>query len=177
MNAEIYDLKATITKQDEIIKKYEQKFLNLNSKMEQGDSKISELESRISELTSSKANLNNELSNFGSQIEDFKGKVDELYGILSEKDFKIEELNKILIEKDRFIEEQKITIEKIESKLIELQPKEPKYKSEERLICPNCGSVGKDIKVEEDKTKVLGYIGHSPMYGKINVCKKCGSKF
>ncbi|MFX1477653.1 MAG: coiled-coil domain-containing protein [Promethearchaeota archaeon] len=160
-----------------MIRKYEEKVFNLNSKIEQGNSKILELERRISELTSSKVNLNSELSNFESQVVDFKGKIDELYSLLSEKDFKIEELNKILVEKDRFIEEQKSTIEKIESKLIELQPKEPKYKSEERLICPNCGSVGKDIRVEEDKTKVLGYIGHSPMYGKINVCKKCGSKF
>ncbi|MFW9895217.1 MAG: hypothetical protein ACFFDB_14345 [Promethearchaeota archaeon] len=59
-----------------------------------------------------------------------------------------------------------------------MKPVEPStYKSEDRLMCPNCGAVGKDIKTEEDKSRVLGYIGHSPMYGKRNVCKKCGEQF
>ena len=59
-----------------------------------------------------------------------------------------------------------------------LKPTTPtEYISEERLICPSCGARGRDLKVEEDKSKVLGYVGHSPLYSKINVCKKCGYKF
>jgi hypothetical protein len=40
-----------------------------------------------------------------------------------------------------------------------------------------CGAVGHNIKVEEDKTKVLSYVGHIPMYAKKHVCKKCGYDF
>jgi len=40
-----------------------------------------------------------------------------------------------------------------------------------------CGSVGGDIKTVEDKTKVLSYVGHIPMYAKKHVCKKCGYEF
>ncbi|MFW9827188.1 MAG: hypothetical protein ACFFEY_06355 [Candidatus Thorarchaeota archaeon] len=66
----------------------------------------------------------------------------------------------------------------MEAELSALQPEVPtKYVSEERLVCPNCGARGKDLKVEEDKTKILSYIGHAPMYAKINVCKRCGYKF
>ena len=36
---------------------------------------------------------------------------------------------------------------------------------------------GHDIKTMEDKTKVLSYVGHIPMYAKKNVCKKCGYEF
>jgi hypothetical protein len=73
---------------------------------------------------------------------------------------------------------QKSQLEKAETELSALKPLEPSaYTSDDRLICPSCGAVGKDIKSEEDKSKVLGYIGHSPMYGKRNVCKKCGEQF
>jgi len=47
----------------------------------------------------------------------------------------------------------------------------------DRLKCYKCGSVGKDIKVVEDKSKALSYVGNIPMYAKYNVCKKCGYQF
>ena len=113
-----------------------------------------------------------------SQIDELTKKTEELNNSISEKDAKIEELTKALIEKDKVIEDQKANISKAEAELTELKPVAPtEYSSEDRLICPSCGAVGKDIKSEEDKSKVLGYIGHSPMYGKVNVCKKCGMKF
>ena len=44
-----------------------------------------------------------------------------------------------------------------------------------RKICPNCGAKGKDLREEEDKTKILYSMGrYSKMYAKKNVCKKCG---
>ena len=49
--------------------------------------------------------------------------------------------------------------------------------SEKRIKCLNCGAVGKDVKIEEDKTKVLSYMGNIPMYAKKHVCKKCGYEF
>ena len=47
----------------------------------------------------------------------------------------------------------------------------------DRLKCYKCGSVGKDIKVVEDKSKALSYVGNMPMYAKYHVCKKCGYQF
>jgi hypothetical protein len=47
----------------------------------------------------------------------------------------------------------------------------------DRLKCSKCGSVGKDIKLVEDKSKALSYVGNMPMYAKIKVCKKCGFQF
>ena len=97
---------------------------------------------------------------------------------LSEKESNLNELKKDLEEKEKELGEQKSKLEKAETELNSMKPVQPtEYTSEERLICPSCGSVGKDIKAEEDKSKVLGYIGHSPMYGKKNVCKKCGYSF
>ena len=51
------------------------------------------------------------------------------------------------------------------------------FASEERITCPMCGAVGHNIKVVEDKSKVLSYVGHIPMYAKKRVCKKCGYEF
>ena len=105
-------------------------------------------------------------------------KTEELNNFISEKDSKIDEFTNLLSEKEKVIEEQEASLNKVEVELTELKPAAPtEYASDDRLICPSCGAVGKDIKAEEDKSKVLSYIGHSPMYSKINVCKKCGQKF
>jgi len=176
--AENFDLKATSTKKDEEIKKLEEKISELNTEVEQGKNKISELDSQVKELTSSKDNFSTEVGDLKSQVEDLSKKTEELNNSISEKDSKIDELTKSLSEKEKVIEDQKASLNKVEVELTELKPAAPtEYASEDRLICPSCGAVGKDIKTEEDKSKVLGYIGHSPMYGKINVCKKCGQKF
>ncbi len=37
--------------------------------------------------------------------------------------------------------------------------------------CPNCGSTS--IKEEVDKTKIIGYSLHDPIYAKVFVCKNC----
>jgi hypothetical protein len=41
--------------------------------------------------------------------------------------------------------------------------------------CPKCGA--ENIKEVEDKSKVLGYAGHNPIYAKVKVCKECGNRF
>jgi len=41
--------------------------------------------------------------------------------------------------------------------------------------CPKCGA--ENIKEVQDKSKVLGYAGHVPIYAKIKVCKECGNRF
>ncbi len=46
-----------------------------------------------------------------------------------------------------------------------------------RLKCPKCGSVGRDISLKEDKTKLLHYIDYKPIYARVNTCRKCGHQF
>ena len=71
-------------------------------------------------------------------------------------------------------------LEETQAELSELKPPEMGsggFTSDERITCPMCGAVGSDIKTIEDKSKVLSYVGHIPMYAKKNVCKKCGYEF
>ncbi|MBA7551218.1 hypothetical protein ES705_43754 [subsurface metagenome] len=90
------------------------------------------------------------------------------------------ELNNLLSQKDKLKEEQAGQLEELKAKLFELQPPEiltGEVTTEARVKCINCGAVGKDIKVVEDKSKVLTYIGGAPMYAKKHVCKRCGYEF
>lgn len=99
---------------------------------------------------------------------------------IAEKDNLLEQLNKTLLEKDKEIESQKARIDEIQAELNELKPPEigtGGFVSEERITCPMCGAVGQNIKSVEDKTRILSYVGHIPMYAKKNVCKKCGYEF
>ena len=101
---------------------------------------------------------------------------------ISEKDSQLEELNNLLLEKDKQLNTQTEHLEEVETELKEFKPPEIGADrgfgtSEERTTCPMCGAVGGDIKTVEDKTKVLSYVGHIPMYAKKNVCKKCGYEF
>ena len=122
--------------------------------------------------------LKQKVEELNDEIAKKENKITELNNELEKKEIKINELSEIVTEKEKIIDEQKEKLETVESQLSEMKPPEQiEYTSEERLVCPNCGAKGKDLKVEEDKTKVLSYVGHSPLYAKINVCKKCGYKF
>jgi len=171
LTTENYDLKNTLTIKDKEINSLNEKVSGLNSELENGKGRITDLENET-------ANLKSEVSNLTSKVEELTSKNEEVTKSLSEKESKLGELSKSLEEKEKVMGEQKAHLEKVETELSALKPAEPtSYTSEDRLMCPSCGAVGKDIKTEEDKSKVLGYIGHKPMHGKINVCKKCGEKF
>ncbi len=45
-----------------------------------------------------------------------------------------------------------------------------------RRQCPNCGASGFSIKEVEDRTKIVSYIP-KPIYGRKNICQKCGYEF
>ena len=168
LTAENYDLKNTITSKDGEFKSLNEKVSGLNSELEASKGRITELENQVNEITSSKENENVGLK---SEISSLSSKIEELTSTN-------EEITKSLEEKEKIIGDHKTHLEKVETELSALKPVEPTaYTSEDRLMCPNCGAVGKDIKSEEDKSKILGYIGHKPMLGKINVCKKCGEQF
>ena len=189
LTTENYDLKSTLTIKDGEINSLEEKCSDLNSELEKNKPRIAELENQINELTSSEenetanlkseiSNLKSEISNLTSKVEELTSKNEEITKSISEKESKLGELSKSLEEKEKVIGEQKAHLEKAETELSALKPAEPtESTSEDRLTCPSCGAVGKDIKSEEDKSKILGYIGHKPMLGKKNVCKKCGQQF
>ena len=104
----------------------------------------------------------------------------ELNNILLQKDTKVQELTEMIGDKEKLINAQTAHLEEVESELGELKPPElgtGGFASDERTTCPMCGSTGNAIKQIEDKTKVLSYVGHIPMYAKKHVCKKCGYEF
>ena len=182
LTSENYDLKSTITSKDGEFNSLQEKVAGLNSELETSKGKITDLENQVNGLTSSKedetVNLKSEVSNLTSKVEELTSKNEEITKSLSEKESKLGEQSKSLEEKEKLIGEQKAHLEKVETELGALKPVEPTaYTSDDRLTCPSCGAVGKDIKSEEDKSKILGYIGHKPYFSKVSVCKKCGQKF
>ena len=182
LTAENYDLKNTLTKKDGEINSLNEKIAGLNSELESSKGKITDLENQVNGLTSSKereaTNLKSAIGTLSSKVGELTRKNAGITKSLSEKESQLGEISKSLEEKEKVMGEQKAHLEKVETELGALKPAEPTaYTSEDRLMCPSCGAVGKDIKTEEDKSKVLGYIGHKPMHGKVNVCKKCGEKF
>jgi chromosome segregation ATPase len=163
--------------------------------LEEARNKLSDLESKAGNLERLNSEVydlkktitlkEDEISNLKVEVDEFKPRIAELTKTneefkknLAEKESKITELSESLAEKEKSLNEQKSKLEKAETELSALKPAAPtEYTSEERLVCPSCGARGKDLKVEEDKSKVLGYVGHAPMYGKKNVCKKCSYEF
>ncbi len=168
------DLTGLAKERDELISKYEGKIAELESK----SNKLDNLDTEIFDLKKTITLMDDEINALKAQVEDLTKKNEELTNSLTEKDTKIKELNDVTVEKDKIIDAQNAKIEEAETELTALKPEAPTtYTSEERLMCPSCGATGKDIKSEEDKTKVLSYVGHKPMYAKKNVCKKCGYEF
>ena len=191
-NAEASNAKEQLAKKQEelanLAKERDDVKLKYEGKVAELDSKVNELEKLKTEVFDLKKTITlnideinkstGETNTLKAQIEDLNKKNEEITNSLTEKDSKIKELNDALAEKDNIIDAQNAKIEKAETELTALQPVAPTtYTSEDRLTCPSCGAVGKDLKAEEDKSKVLSYVGHTPMYAKRNVCKKCGYIF
>jgi small GTP-binding protein len=57
---------------------------------------------------------------------------------------------------------------------LEIEKKALVIKKLGMIVCPICSTGLRNIKLIEDKSKILGYIGHIPMYAIKLVCKKCG---
>jgi chromosome segregation ATPase len=192
---EVKELKEILTKKDEEIANLAKSKDDMSSELEKAKVKMSAFENKVSEID--KLNLDvydlkktitlkdeaitkikNEMAGLSPRLAELTKINEELKKSVAEKESKINELAESITEKEKAINEQKSRLEKAETELAELKPSKPtEYTSEERLVCPKCGARGKDLKVEEDKSKVLGYVGHVPMYAKTNVCKKCGEKF
>ncbi len=142
------------------------------------ETQLIETKKDLGELKDVKINYDELLKEIGqlkSQFEQLTTQNIELNDLLKQKEQDIQQLSESLTENKKSLEEKSTRLMEVEMELQELKPPEPAdFTSEERLICPKCGATGKDIKTEEDKTKVLSYIGNKPMYQKIKICKKCG---
>lgn len=141
---------------------------------------MKKIEAELNRLTPLKddiSDLNKKLETSKKEISKLTSQIDELNKLIIQKDEKIKELNENVLEKENLFKEQSDRLNSLESELAALKPVEiatQKSEERERLICPKCGAFGKDIKTEENKSKILSYAGHIPIYAKNNVCKKCG---
>ncbi|MFX1339697.1 MAG: hypothetical protein ACFFDK_13885 [Promethearchaeota archaeon] len=146
-----------------LVKLYDERISSLTNELEDEKKRAKKLEEQINQSTSN-----------------LSAKDDEIIGTILQQDAKIQEMNEKLIKKDEILAIQLSRIEAIELELRTFKSHEvfgTDMSGGERLKCPKCNAVGKDIKFVEDKTKVLSYVGNMPMYAKINVCKKCGHQF
>jgi len=124
--------------------------------------------------------IRDRLTTAQGEITQFNSQLSELNNTLLQRDAQIQELSDRVTEKEQSLESTAAHLHDVESELEELKPPEigaGGFASDERITCPMCGAVGGNIKTVEDKSKVLSYVGHIPMYAKKHVCKKCGYEF
>jgi chromosome segregation ATPase len=183
------DAKVKKVELDFLAKKYDDDITQLNKIVEKFKEQIQELKNGIYEQEKEFDSTKEENKEFLSQVKTLKNendlkdkKIGELKpqladktNSLSLKEEELQSLQKLVEEKEKIIEDQKTKLEMIEAELSTFKPPDLDFEGKERLRCPSCGAVGKDIKEEEDKSQILGYSGHSPIYAKIRLCKKCGT--
>ena len=153
---------------------------NLESTLNETNSSMSSNQDEINKLKSENEDLSSKLSAAQQDVSTLNSQLSELNNTLLQRDTQIQELNDALTEQEQTIESTTAHLKEVESELDELKPPEigaGGFTSDERITCPMCGAVGQDIKTVEDKSKVLSYVGHIPMYAKKHVCKKCGYEF
>jgi chromosome segregation ATPase len=114
--------------------------------------------------------LNAELTGKNSTLDNLKARLDQIEPQLGEARAKVNELQARVSEKD-------LSMEELEGKLKDFESPVPEISDigDERIVCPMCGDV--HTRQVEDKTKVLSYVGHIPIYAKKNQCRKCGYEF
>ena len=154
--------------------------IKLKEQVNEVAGKLSVKDDEITNLTSKVDNLDNAITSKDNNVSVLDSKVSDLHNIISQQEAKIQQMNKELTKKEEILTRQLSRIEAIELELKEFKTHEVfagDSSGGERLKCSKCGAAGKDIKLVEDKTRPLSYVGNMPMYAKIKVCKKCGHTF
>ncbi len=163
---------------------------DLEGQLKASNDKVSSLDKKVAES----ANINKELADLktklsaaekdkskqSAEIQELNSKVDGLNGMLNQKEAQVQELTANVGAKDQDLQAKSKRLEEVEAELKELKPPEigaGGFAAEERVTCPMCGAHGQQIKQVEDRSKVLSYVGHIPMYAKKKICKKCGYEF
>jgi chromosome segregation ATPase len=190
--AKLYDDETSSLTQD--LEREKEKAVKLEGQLNEITDKFSELNKELTIIKSEKDKLNSKIPSMEEETEKLReelqcanNKINELQKNNSQLKDQIQELSEEIRNKDTIIKNKDTIIEEQQSlnETLELELKEykgPESNDEDlsagdRLKCVQCGSVGKDIKVVEDKSKALSYVGNMPMYAKYHVCKKCGYKF
>ena len=128
-----------------------------NTKMLESQKQVEELSKQLKGLKE----LNGQYSARIAELEQYASEVNELEQKLHQQEFALKEKTQ--------------AADEFEAKLKEFEPSIPdvsSYELDSRVTCPMCNGV--DIKDVEDKSKVLSYVGHMPMYSRRHQCKKCG---
>ena len=190
--AKLYDDETSSLTQD--LEHEKEKATKLEGQLNEITDKFSEVNNELTIIKSEKDNLYSKMPSLEKEIEKLReelhcanNKINEQQTNISELEDQIQELSEeiktndtVIKNKDIVIEEQRSLYETFELELREY--KGPEFTADDlsagdRLKCVQCGSVGKDIKIVEDKSKPLSYVGNMPMYAKYRVCKRCGYKF
>ncbi|MHA1452676.1 MAG: hypothetical protein ACTSRD_07440 [Promethearchaeota archaeon] len=131
---------------------------------------IRDLSQKNAEFLKKIDDLNAELTAKNSTMGNLRGRLDQIEPQFAESKAKVNELQARVSEKA-------LSMEELEGKLKDYEAPVPEIREigDERITCPMCGAV--DVKQVEDKTKVLSYVGHIPIYIKKNQCRKCGYEF
>jgi chromosome segregation ATPase len=159
------------------INEKDEEIAELNGKIAEGETKANGLQANIDELNSKIEALEGEKAALQSEKNEITNEKDRLNAKIAMFEQKVESLNSQLGDLNARIAEMESTIADQDRKNKELEPVSPEseFHSENRIICPMCGST--DIKNVEDKNRVLSYVGHVPIYAKKRVCKKCSYEF
>ncbi|MFX0098450.1 MAG: hypothetical protein ACFFCS_02640 [Candidatus Hodarchaeota archaeon] len=179
------------------LKELEDKISSKDKEMDEKSKKIAELEEKLknaagasaggaSDLAREKEEFELEKKRLFKEMEDFevglRMEMDEKDNIIKELQDKLDSASTELKAAPTMSEERKQSlIEKLGLDGV----KEQLYsdtggvavvaKSADRIVCPKCGGV--KIKPEEDKNRVLTYMGGVPLYAKKYVCRDCQYEF
>ncbi|MBD3341228.1 MAG: hypothetical protein GF353_19130 [Candidatus Lokiarchaeota archaeon] len=167
-------LNEEATAKDQKIEELELKVDKISEEATAKDQKIEELEANLETLETQISLKDKEISNYKDEAIEFSKQIGDLNQKISDNEIIMQEIKDETLKGRELIELQKEQIDSLKFELSEFKPSEMEEISKDRLVCPKCGVVGKDIKTIEDKSKALTYIGNMPMYAKIRVCKKCG---
>ena len=156
-----------------LAKLYDEETTSLTQELENEKKKATKYEEELNEIKAKLIEKYEEILDLTSKVDNFNNKNTSM-------EQEIEKLRNELEGANTIIEEQITLYEALQMELKEYKGPEAivdDTSNGDRLKCYKCGSVGKDIKVVEDKSKALSYVGNIPMYAKYNVCKKCGYQF
>jgi len=145
--------------------------IDLTKKLEFSNAQAGEFNTKMLEAQQQVDELN-------KQVSGLKELNEKNTALIAQKDAdttRVQELEQKLDQKEVALQEKILVADEFEAKVKELEPPIPdvsSYDLDSRVTCPMCN--GTEIKDIEDKSKVLSYVGHMPMYARKKMCKKCG---
>ncbi len=174
------DANAKIKLKDAQISEFNLRLQNSNESIRELTTKTQTLSTQLSEMAKEKSSENLELTRIKEQLERAINQINQKKTKISELNSKFEGTKDLLkgtipVQQTGAIKEKPVLKEQTTFRRPSARKEEEPIK--ERIACPKCGAVGKDIKTMEDRTKVISYMGQSRIYAKKRVCKKCGTEF